>query len=92
MERLTPCVDSFAQITQRLFQIVQIIGLAIGGRLGVRVMDRSGIQSSRHTILRHIIALPTEPVGEIADIGIDDFSFRRGRTFGTLVVDSIDCQ
>jgi len=67
--------------------MVQIIGLATGGRLGVRVTDRMGIQTSRFTILRRIMALPPEPVGHVTHIGIDDFSFRRGRTFGTIVVD-----
>jgi transposase len=87
VERLTPFVNPFARVTQRLFQIVQVIGLATGGRLGVRVTDRLGIQTSRHTILRRIMALPTEPVGHITELGIDDFSFKRGRTFGTLLVD-----
>src|SRR6266704_3118689 len=86
-ERITPFVDSFARVTQRLFQIVQVIGLATGGRLGGRVTDRLGIQTSRHTILRRIMALPTEPVGQITELGIDDFSFKRGRTFGTLLID-----
>ncbi len=86
-ERLTPFVDAFARVTQRLFQIVQVVGLATGGRLGVRVTDRLGIETSRHTILRRIMALPTEPVGEVTQIGIDDFSFRRGRKFGTIIVD-----
>jgi transposase len=53
----------------------------------VRVTDRMGIQTSRFTILRRIMALPTEPVGQVTHIGIDDFSFRRGRTFGTIIVD-----
>lgn len=86
-ERLTPFVDAFARVTQRLFQIVQIVGLATGGRLGVRVTDRLGIETSRHTILRRIMALPTEPVGAVSQIGIDDFSFRRGRKFGTIIID-----
>lgn len=86
-ERLTPFVEPRARVTQRLYQIVQIIGLATGGRLGVRVTDRLQIQTSRHTILRRILALPHEPVGEVRQIGIDDFSFRRGRKFGTIVVD-----
>src|SRR2546423_2783016 len=77
MERLTPFVDSFARVTQRLFQIVQVIGLATGGRLGGRVTDRLGIQTSRHTILRRIMALPTEPVGQITELGIDDFCATR---------------
>jgi transposase len=66
---------------------VQILGLATGGRLGIRVTDRLGIETSRHTILRRIMALPTAFVGEVSQIGIDDFSFRRGRKFGTIIVD-----
>src|SRR5512135_1128776 len=61
-ERLTPFVEPRARVTQRLYQIVQIIGLATGGRLGVRVTDRLGIETTRQTILRRIMALPTEPV------------------------------
>ncbi len=53
----------------------------------MRVTDRMGIQTTRHTLLRRIMALPTEPVGLVPQIGIDDFSFKRGRKFGTLVVD-----
>jgi transposase len=86
-ERLTPFVDPFARVTKRLFQIVQLIGLATGGRLGVRVTDHLGIQTSRQTILRRIMVLPTEPVGQVSQIGIDDFAFRRGRRFGTIIVD-----
>jgi len=64
-EHLAPFVDPFARVTKRLCQIVQIIGLATGGRLGVRVTDLLGIQTSQQTILRRIMALPTEPVGHV---------------------------
>jgi transposase len=87
VERLTPFAQPWARVTLRLYQIVQVIGLATGGRLGVRVTDRLSIQTSRMTILRRIMALPTAPVGKVTQIGIDDFSFRRGRKFGTIVVD-----
>jgi transposase len=87
VERLTPFVEPRARVTQRLYQTVQIIGLATGGRLGVRVTDRLSIHTSRMTILRRIMALPKEPVGPVSQIGIDDFAFRRGRRFGTIVVD-----
>lgn len=86
-ERLAPFVAPWARVTARLFRLVQVIGLATGGRLGVRVTDQLGIQTSLHTILRRIMSLPTEPVGPITELGIDDFSFKRGRTFGTLLVD-----
>jgi transposase len=85
-ERLASFVAPSARMTARLSQMVQIIGLATGGRLGVRVTDPMGIQTSRHTLLRRLMALPAEPVGHVTQIGIDDFSFKRGRTFGTLLV------
>lgn len=87
VERLTPFAQPWARVTRRLFEVVQILGLATGGRLGVRVTERLSIQTSRMTILRRIMALPNEPVGRTPQIGIDDFSFRRGRKFGTIVVD-----
>jgi transposase len=86
-ERLTPFAQPWARVTQRLYQIVQVLGLATGGRLGVRVTDRLGIQTCRTTILRRIMALPAASVGQVLELGIDDFSFRRGRKFGTILVD-----
>ncbi|HEX6479505.1 MAG TPA: ISL3 family transposase, partial [Ktedonobacteraceae bacterium] len=85
-ERLAPFVAPSARVTARLFRMVQIIGLATGSRLGVHVTDPMGIQTSRQTILRRIMALPAEPVGPVIQLGIDVFSFKRGRTFGTLLV------
>jgi transposase len=88
-KRLTPFVEPQARVTTRLFQLVQIIGLATGGMLGVRVTDRLGIQTSWMTILRRIMALPTVPIEQVTQLGIDDFSFKRGRKFGTILVDMI---
>jgi transposase len=33
------------------------------------------------------MVLPTAPVDPVSALGLDDFSFRRGRTFGTILVD-----
>nr|WP_236038665.1 hypothetical protein [Ktedonobacter robiniae] len=58
----------WARVTARLFQIVQTLGLATGGRLGVRVTDRLSIQTSKTTILRRIMALPPEPIGKVSSL------------------------
>ena len=71
-ERLNPFIGPWARVTVRHSQIVQVIGLATGGRLGVRVTDRLGIQTTRQTILRRIMALPAEPIGQVIQLGIDD--------------------
>jgi transposase len=86
-ERLTPFIEPRARVTKRLYQIVQGIGLATGGMLGARLATRLGIQTSWMTILRRVMALPTVPVEHVSELGIDDFSFRRGRKFGSILVD-----
>jgi transposase len=86
-ERLPAFVEPWARVTIRLFEEVQAIGLATSGELGTRLADRIGIHASPTTILRRIMALPSLPSLQVAYLGIDDWSFRRGRKFGTILVD-----
>jgi transposase len=55
--------------------------------LGARLAERIGIQTSWMTILRRMMALPTVSVGQVRELGRDDFSFKRGHRFGTILVD-----
>jgi len=86
-ERLPQLVAPWAQMTTRLCQAIQAIGLATCGRLGARLASRLGITTSWMTIVRRVMTLPTKPAEQVHCLGIDDFSFLRGRTFGTVLVD-----
>jgi excisionase family DNA binding protein len=86
-ERLPQLVAPWAHMTTRLCQAVQAIGLATCGRLGARLAYRLGITTSWMTLVRRVMALPTKPTEQVYCLGIDDFSFLRGRTFGTVLVD-----
>ncbi|BCL79182.1 transposase [Ktedonobacteria bacterium brp13] len=86
-ERLSQLVAPWAQMTTRLCQAIQAIGLATCGRLGARLVSHLGIAISWMTVVRRVMALPTKPAGQVQCLGIDDFSFLRGRTFGTVLVD-----
>ena len=86
-ERLAPFIQPWARVTTRLFQEVENIGLATSGMLGMRLGNRLGIRTSWMTIIRRMMALATPPVERVVQLGIDDFSFRRGRKFGTILVD-----
>ena len=85
-EQLAPFIQPWARVTTRLFQEIENIGLATSGMLGAHLGDRIGVRTSWMTIIRRIMARPTSPVGQISEVGIDDFSFRRGRKFGTILV------
>src|SRR5579864_4668316 len=86
-ERLPTFVEPWAQVTTRLFEAVEAVGLATSGELGTRLADRIGIHSSPTTMLRRMMALSSPPSCQVSLLGIDDWSFRRGRKFGTLLVD-----
>jgi transposase len=85
-ERLPQLVEPWARMTIRLCQSLQSIGLATCGKGGTRLAARLGIQTTRQSILRRIMALPDPPIGSVLYLGIDDFSFRRGCQFGTILV------
>jgi transposase len=86
-ERLIPFIQPWARVTTRFFQAMEDIGLATSGMLGARLGKRLGMPASWMTILRRVMARPCTPVERVVQLGIDDFSFRRGRTFGTMLVE-----
>jgi transposase len=85
-ERLPTFVEPWARMTIRCCQQITSIGLATCGKGGARLADRLGMPTTRPTILRRIMALPDVSAGSVVYLGIDDFSFRRGYRFGTILV------
>jgi len=86
-ERLASLVQSYARMTNRLCETLQTLGFATCGELGERLAPKLGMQVSGPTLLRRMRTRVYTPPSDVPIVGIDDWAWKKGMTYGTLVVD-----
>jgi transposase len=86
-ERLANVVAPWARKTARMAQRQTSLALALGGIAGARLSEVFDYTTSRHTLLRLLVNLPLERVKTPTVLGVDDWAYRKGRNYGTIVVD-----
>ena len=79
----------YARQTSRMRTIIRLFGHGVGGRPSERIMARLGMPICHTSILRQLKAntptLQKRPHVRVA--GIDEWAWRKGTTYGTVIVD-----
>lgn len=75
------------QRTHRLMSNLTQIGLALGGKAGAKLAGKLAMRASASTLLRLLHQLKVPVTGAPRIIGIDDWAFRKGRDYGTIIID-----
>ncbi len=87
MERRPAVAVPYARKTSRLAEKQHKIGWFVGGAVGRRLLHLLKMPTSRDTLLRLIRTNSPAAAPSARIIGVDEWAFRKGHRYGTILVD-----
>ena len=86
-ERFPQLVQRYARMTDRLIKALQSTGVITNGADAAQIASSFGVPTTAKTIIRRVLQLPLPGEGEVAKVGIDEWAWKKGQRYGTILVD-----
>lgn len=87
VEPLPEVVPRYGRHTKRLKATLKRFAIALSGQAGSHLLEQIGMPASGDTLLRLAKEGSISTIQAPQILGVDDFAFKRGRTYGTILVD-----
>ena len=86
-ERLPTCAAVYARRMLRQAETLCELAFALGGKVGEQITDLLGMTASHDTLLRLTRRSAAPNVSTPRILGVDDFAWKKGKRYGTILVD-----
>jgi hypothetical protein len=85
--RFPELTQPYARMTDRLREALQSVGVTTNGADAARIVSSLGMPTTAKTIIRRVLQLPLPKEGAVRIAGRDEWAWKKGSRYGTILVD-----
>ena len=78
-------MQSYARMTNRLREALIALGLATSAQVSERLAPKLAMRVSAPTLLRRLRAVASACPTSVRILGVDDWAWKKGQTYGTIL-------
>ena len=86
-EQFAGLVRRYARMTDRLIKALQSIGVTTNAADGACLSSSFVMPTTAKTLIRRVLELPLPKEGSVRIAGIDEWAWKKGSRYGTILVD-----